>query len=174
MPKLRKYRMPDFLTSVLTQDAYCKWLHRRAVAHVKRDRKRGNTTATNESYKLAIHAAVISSEGRDWYTGEQLDWSLASRYSNTDSQTQRRKYKATLALLPTIDHVSDGLGDADFKVCAWRTNDAKSDLNCAEFVALCRRVVAHFDNTDAFGVSRCPVIGEGDHLNELTRSPAQG
>ena len=26
------------------------------------------------------------------------------------------------------DHVGDGLGAADFKICAWRTNDAKHDL----------------------------------------------
>ena len=44
-----------------------------------------------------------------------------------------------------MDHVGDGLGDADFKICAWRTNDAKNDLTYSEFVALCRRVVEHFD-----------------------------
>jgi len=56
-----------------------------------------------------------------------------------------RTYKAGFALLPTVDHVGDGLGEADFKICAWRTNDAKSDLTHDEFVALCRRVVKHFD-----------------------------
>jgi hypothetical protein len=55
--KPRKYQMPDFVSPV-RQDVYEKWLHGRAVAHVKRDKKRGNTTASNEAYKIAIHRAV--------------------------------------------------------------------------------------------------------------------
>ena len=113
--------------------------------HIKRDRKRGNTTATNEAYKMAIHRAVGVCGGYDHYTGEHLDWSLLGKYSNEESKAQGRRYKATLALLPSVDHVGDGLGEADFKICAWRTNDAKNDLTHDEFVALCRRVVSHFD-----------------------------
>lgn len=146
MPKPRKYRLPDFLSSMrLTQIGYEKWLHGRAVAHVKRDKERGNTTATNEVYKMAVHHAVIRSGGRDWYTGEFLNWSLIGRYRNKESKAKGRHFKTRFALLPTIDHVGDGLGEVDFKICAWRTNDAKSDLTQEEFVALCRRVVAHFD-----------------------------
>lgn len=144
--KPRKYQMPDFVSSVtITQDIYQKWLHGRAVAHVKRDKKRGNTTATNEAYKIAIHRAVIHCGGCDHYTGELLNWSLLCQYSNAESKAQGRHYKATLALLPSVDHVGDGLGEADFKICGWRTNDAKNDLTHDEFVALCRRVVSHFD-----------------------------
>lgn len=62
----RKYQLPDFLSSTTTQVNYEKWLHGRAVAHVKRDRKRGNTTASNEAYKIAIHRAVISSCGLEF------------------------------------------------------------------------------------------------------------
>ncbi len=146
MSKPCKYQLPGFLSSAkLTQVAYEKWLHGRAVAHVKRDKERGNTTTTNEVYKIAIHRAVVCSGGRDWYTGEPLDWSLIGRYRNEESKEKGRSYKAAMALMPTIDHVSDGLGDADFKISAWRTNDAKSDLTHEEFVSLCRRVVAHFD-----------------------------
>lgn len=147
--KLRKYQLPDFLstttTTTLTQTSYERWLRGRAAAHVKRDKKRGNTAATNEAYKIAIHRAVIHSAGKDYYTGEGLDWSLVCKYSNEESKAKGRRYKATLALLPSVDHVSDGLGEADFKICAWRTNDAKNDLTHDEFVALCRRVVKHFD-----------------------------
>jgi hypothetical protein len=145
MPKPRKYQCPDFLPSTVTQEGYEKWLCGRAVAHFKRDRARGNTTATNEAYKIAIHRAVLQCGGRDHYTGEDLDWSLVGRYSNAESKANGRRYKATLALLPSVDHVGDGLGEADFKVCAWRTNDAKNDLTHDEFVALCRRVVAHHE-----------------------------
>lgn len=146
MHKPRKYQIPDFVGSMgVTQLSYEKWLRGRAAAHVRRDKKRGNTTATNESYKIAIHRAVQRGGGSDYYTGEQLNWSLLRKYSNEESRAQGRRYKATLALLPSVDHVGDGLGVADFKICAWRTNDAKNDLSHDEFVALCRRVVAHFD-----------------------------
>jgi hypothetical protein len=146
MKKPRKYQLPDFPSVTPPAQAdYQRWLHGRAVAHVKRDKKRGNSTATNETYKIAIHAAVIRSGGRDYYTGEPLNWSLVGQYSNEESKAKGRRYKATLALLPSVDHVDDGLGEADFKICAWRTNDAKNDLTHQEFVALCRRVVEHFD-----------------------------
>jgi hypothetical protein len=146
MQKTRKYQIPDFVASMgVKQDAYQKWLHGRAVAHVIRDKGRGNTTATNEVYKMAIHRAVQCCGGLDYYTGEQLDWSLLRKYSNEESKAQGRHYKAKFALLPSVDHVGDGLGEADFKICAWRTNDAKNDLSHNDFVTLCRNVVAHFD-----------------------------
>ena len=47
---------------------------------------------------------------------ELLDWSLISHYDNAESKHGRREYKAKFALLPTIDHVGDGLGTADFKI----------------------------------------------------------
>lgn len=145
-PKTRKYQAPDFISSTLvTQKTYEKWLHGRAVAHAKRDKKRGNKTASTEPYKLAIHNAVLQSGGRDHYTGEELEWSLLLQYCNLESKAQGRLYKAKFARLPSVDHVGSGLGDADFKICAWRTNDAKNDLPHEEFVALCRSVVLHSD-----------------------------
>ena len=139
----RKYQLPEFLDGVITQAAYERWLRRKAQAHVRRDRKRNNETAVGESYRDAIHRAVVQSAGRDWYTGEQLSWKLISTYDNESSRAGRRKYKAQFALLPTVDHVGDGLGPADFKICAWRTNDAKNDLSHREFIELCQRVIAH-------------------------------
>lgn len=144
-PKLRKYQMPAFLESVIKQSAYETWLRDRAMAHVRRDRKRGNKNATIEAYESAMHAAVIRSGGRDHYTGEQLDLMLIGTYRNLESKGRGRHYKAGFTLLPSIDHVHDGLGEADFRICAWRTNDAKNDLTHEDFVALCRSVVMHFD-----------------------------
>lgn len=112
------------------------------MAHVKRDRKRGNLSATIEIYKEAIHKAVCLSDGADAYTGEPLAWNLVSKYDNAESRQGKRKYKTQFALLPTVDHLGDGLGSADFKICAWRTNDAKGDLSLSEFVELCQRIVA--------------------------------
>jgi hypothetical protein len=86
---MKKYQLPDFLSATpLAQAGYQRWLHGRAVAHVKRDKKRGNTTATNEIYKIAIHQAVIRSGGRDHYTGEPLNWSLVGHYSNEESKAK--------------------------------------------------------------------------------------
>src|SRR5712692_7836559 len=115
MVRPRKYQCPGFLCSTVTQESYEKWLGGRAIAHVKRDRARGNTTATNEAYRVAIHRAVLCSGGWDHYTGEPLDWSLLGRYSNVESKANGRRYKAKLTLYPSVDHVGDGLGEADFK-----------------------------------------------------------
>jgi hypothetical protein len=136
-----KYQLPHFLRGTLDQAIYERWLQRKAVAHVKRDRKRGNTAAMIEAYKVAIHQAVSLSKGLDAYTGETLKWDLVSKYDNEASKAGRRQYKAALGLLPTVDHVGDGLGEANFKICAWRTNDAKNDLSYLDFVDLCRRVI---------------------------------
>ncbi|MES2442089.1 MAG: hypothetical protein V4574_04605 [Pseudomonadota bacterium] len=38
MPRL--YTLPPFLADRVTKDQYERWLHRKAAAHVKRDRKR--------------------------------------------------------------------------------------------------------------------------------------
>ena len=138
-----KYQIPDFLASTLSQKAYERWLRRRAVAHVRRDKKRGNITANAEIYRVAIHLAVCNCGGSDHYTGEPLEWSLISSYNNSESKEHARKYKAKYALLPTVDHIGDGLGEANFVICAWRTNDAKNDLSHEDFVALCRRVLEH-------------------------------
>ncbi|NLO91728.1 MAG: hypothetical protein GX410_07035 [Elusimicrobia bacterium] len=138
--KPHKYELPAFLIGVLEQAGYAKWLQGRAMAHVRRDKKRGNTMATVAEYKTAIHAAVCRSAGKDAYTGEALDWSSLGTWNNSLSEKGRREYKAKFAQLPTVDHVGDGTGPADFKICAWRTNDAKSDMKADEFIALCRKV----------------------------------
>jgi hypothetical protein len=124
-----KYALPAFLEGKVTQANYVRWLARKSRSLLTRDKKRGNTDALNEGYKMAVHRAVIESGGADHYTGEALDWSLLSKYDNASSQQKRRAYKAEFALLPTVDHVSDGRGPADFKICGWRTNDAKHDLS---------------------------------------------
>jgi hypothetical protein len=94
-----------------------------------------------ELYKTAIHEAVCASMGIDAYTKEALAWDLISTYNNEESKAGKRGYKAKFALLPTVDHVGDGLGVADFKICSWRTNDSKGDLSLSEFIELCERVL---------------------------------
>ena len=110
---------------------------------MRRDRRRKNKSARIESYKVAIHKAVGKSGGIDSYTGEKLRWDLISRYDNEASKLGRRRYKARFALLPTVDHVGNGMGAAKFEICSWRTNNAKADLRFSDFFKLCRRVVRH-------------------------------
>jgi hypothetical protein len=140
---LGKYKLPDFLLGQCPAEIYHRWLHRKAVAHVRRDRRRGNTQAAVAAYKAAIHAAVVDSGGRDVYTGRALQWNLISRYKNLDSKAGGRWYKQKFSDLPTVDHVSDNIGRPEFRICSWRTNDAKGDLSIDDFLALCFEVVAH-------------------------------
>ena len=138
-----KYQLPPFLMGKVKQEAYEQWLRRRAQAHVKRDRLRGNPTAIGEAYRNAIHAAVVNCGGYDVYTGEELNWLLISGYNNDQSKKKGRNYKREFALLPTVDHVGDGTGTTDFKICGWRTNDAKNDLSLSEFLSVCQTVLEH-------------------------------
>ena len=146
----RKYQHPKFLKQVkykISQEDYEKWLQRKAKSLARRDRKyferRGKELKiVVVEYKMAIHKAVCECKEKDVYTGEALDWSLLSKWDNEEARKRGREYKQAFALLPSVDHVS-GLGVADFKICSWRTNDAKNDLSLDEFVALCKKVVEH-------------------------------
>jgi len=138
---MKKYQLPSFLEGVVTQAHYERWLHRKAMAHIKRDRKRQDKVATNEEYKVAIHRAVEESQGKDAYTDEPLDWTLISTYDNEESKAHKAQYKKRFALLPSVDHVGNETGPTEFKICGWRTNDAKNDLYYQEFVDLCRKVI---------------------------------
>ncbi len=80
----RKYKLPEFLAGVISQESYERWLRRKAIAHVRRDRRRGNATAMGEPYRVAIHDAVARSHGRDAYTGEELAWTLISTYDTSE------------------------------------------------------------------------------------------
>ena len=138
-----KYELPPSLIGKINQATYSYWLRNQSRRHFGRDKGRGNNTITNEKHKIAIYVAVSQSNGNDQYTGEALDWSLVRKYDNEKAKKGGRKYKATFALLPTIDHCDDGLGPANFKICSWRTNDAKNDLSYSDFVELCCRVIAY-------------------------------
>ena len=142
----RKYPLPSFLIGSCSQEEYSRWLHRKAIAHIRRDRKRGNTKATIEGYKIAIHGAVEKSVGNDSYTGNPLRWDLISKYDNDDSKDGGRVYKKDFGDLPTVDHVDDGMGSPDFKICSWRINDAKNDLSYDEFIDVCRQVLKYYNN----------------------------
>jgi hypothetical protein len=139
-----QYPVPVCIKGQCDQVKYSRWLHRKAAAHTRRDRKR-DIACTLARYKAEIHAAVCSSGHLDFYTGEPLDWSQVSTYDNALSKSGRTKYKKTLALLPTIDHTVDESGRPKFVICSWRVNDAKGDPKMDEFYRLCERVLKHRD-----------------------------
>jgi hypothetical protein len=157
----RKHTMPPFLNGVVRPEKYESWLGRKAAAHVKRERAR-QRMASASVYKEAIHAAVVLSEGKDAYTGEFLDWPRIGTYDNDESKAGRHGYKAQHALLPTIDHLDAGATEASFRVCAWRTNDAKNDLSIKSFLELCQRVLEHA----GFSVTQ-PTSASGSGLDLL-------
>lgn len=45
----KRYKLPDFLKEWTTQEIYERWLRRKAAAHVRRDRRRGNLGLFAES-----------------------------------------------------------------------------------------------------------------------------
>ena len=138
-----KYELPPFLDdAVVTRQVYVGWLRRKAQAHARRDSRRWGRTIRVSSYKEAIHRAVGESNGRDFYTREELDWSLISNYDNRDSQSQGVKYKKRFALLPTVDHADPESQQADFRICGWRTNDCKNDLTLAELRTFCETLLS--------------------------------
>lgn len=162
----KRYKLPDCLISRTDQGTYERWLRRKADAHVKRDRKRCSYEIMGEEYRLLIHEAVSRSGGKDHYTGEDLRWDLLSTYDNEASRLDRVAYKASLALLPTVDHVPGADGRYDFVICGWRTNDAKNDLSHDDFIALCRKVIAHHE-------SRVPVkYDDGSPVGLRLRGPS--
>ena len=136
------YKLPEFLAGRITREKYISWLQRKAQAHVKRDRLRLKRQITLADYKMSIHLAVESSNGKDWYTGEELAWEKISTYDNADSKSHRAQYKTGFSLLPTVDHVITDRGDYDVVICSWRMNGAKSDLSLADFLTLCRKVIS--------------------------------
>ncbi len=136
------YELPPFLEGKLSREAYVRWLHRKAQAHAVRDRRRWRRHIKISGYKQAIHAAVLRSQGRDHWTREQLDWSLLSKYDNSESRAGGLAYKRRFSLLPTVDHVDPESKTAKFEICGWRTNDCKNDLTLRELRRFCRKILS--------------------------------
>jgi hypothetical protein len=142
---MKKYQLPEFLVGVITQEKYERWLQRKSIAHVRRDRRRGNRGAKNVEYKTAIHDAIIKSEGLDAYTKGRLNWSLLGKWNNEEAKKGGRHHKRKFYSLPSLDHIGDGRGKPEFKICAMLTNDVKSDLSYEELLDFCERLLKAAD-----------------------------
>ena len=53
-----KYELPPFLEGMFERQIYVQWLHRKAQAHARRDRRRWSRAIRASHYKQAIHHAV--------------------------------------------------------------------------------------------------------------------
>lgn len=133
------YHLPRFLEGVLTRDDYVRWLQGKAQSHVVRDRRRwGDDSLSNSGYKQAIHQAVLDSKGRDYYTGEELDWSLLRRGAYDSKIRYDPEARRGFRLRPAVDHISaEPADEPDFVICADRTNRCKSDLSVGEMRKFC-------------------------------------
>jgi hypothetical protein len=107
---MKKYVVPEFLSGRVDQDRYERWLKAKARAHSKGDVGRFGVRSSAEAYRDMPHAAVLSSSGKDCYTGEDLHWEKISTYNNDHSRAGKTAYKAGFALLPTADHVRKATG----------------------------------------------------------------
>lgn len=141
-----KFPVPECLIGKCKQEDYTHWLYGKAAAHVRRDKKRGNTICTTEMYRQAIHEAVTNGGDCDFYTGEKLRWNLIRTYDNEESKKGRRNYKRQFSQLPTVDHEDDGLGNPNFVICAWKTNDCKNDLSVEDLRKFCEVFLAYQNN----------------------------
>ena len=134
---------PDWMPDA-AKGTYPGWVQRKAVTLAKRDQKRGGV-GNVQHYRLAIHEAVLASEGRDYWTGEALAWELIGTYDNRDAATGKGESKKRFAMLPTIDQRSNQ-AEPDFVICGWRTNDAKHDMTPQELLQFCSAVIKHSPN----------------------------
>lgn len=121
--------------------AYPGWVQRKAVTLCKRDQKRGGS-GNVQQYRLAIHQAVLASQGRDHWSGEWLAWHLIGTSETPDAAGARPEQRRLSAMLPTIDHRTP-VPEADFVICARRTKEARHDMTPDELLAFCRAVVEH-------------------------------
>ena len=139
-------QLPVFLKGKLIHEEYVNWLKRKAVSLRRRDKRRykklgkDKPLASLSRYRNKIHEAVISSEGRDYYTNEELSWNKIGNYNNEESKKKGRQYRREFYDLPTIDHY-DSENELDFRICSWIVNDCKSDLSYDDFLQLCEKVL---------------------------------
>jgi len=137
------FDLPAFLIGVVEPERYMKWLRGRARAHGKRDDGRGHAQATVKNYMRLIHEAVIASNGRDYYTGQPLDWNLIGTYSNTESKRGRHAYKRKFDRMPSVDHEVADATSATFRICGWSTNDSKHAMCTQEFTEMAGAILEH-------------------------------
>ena len=118
------------------------WVMKKGYSLYQRDLKRTNEKFkyNYNDYRQKICEAIkmAPDAGKDYYTGEKLDWNLIGKYKNSDAKQNGKAYKRKFALMPTVDHIN-AEAKPEFVICSWRMNDAKNDLSECGFTKLCIR-----------------------------------
>lgn len=141
---MEKYQLPHFLRKKgINRETYKKWLERKARSLFLRDKKyfekRGEIFKWKlQDYKEAIHKAVCESNGKCFYTGEDLAWEQILKFDG----------KQKIHNLPTIDHLNGKKIDnkLNFVITSWKVNDMKNDLSLEEFIELCEKIISRKKN----------------------------
>lgn len=98
-------------------------------------------------YRSLVYDAILRSGGVDCYTGQPLRWDLWAReYEQGQHAVVMAKHRHEY---PTFDHehlLVGGQRTFVLHLCAFSTNDMKGDRTREEFIAWCRKVVAHADS----------------------------
>jgi len=136
--KKTKYEMPSFIKPE-KETAYFRWLGRKAMILRKRDERYGCKVKPRKTYKEKIHEAVLKSNGKDFYTGLSLDWSLISRFNGNNY------HSLDTSVLPTVDHF-DGRCSLKFVICSWLVNDMKGNMSYKKFLEMCAAVINNKNN----------------------------
>jgi hypothetical protein len=142
----QKYFPPDVLSGIMTEQAYPKWLTRKAkhiyYADVK-EKRPCSDNATAMQYKELIHAAIHAAGNVDPFTGDPFSWELLGTWDDALDKDPDQALIRKFGTLPTVDHVDPFGARPEFEICSWIINRCKANQTPAEFVALCEKVVAH-------------------------------
>jgi putative endonuclease len=146
----RKYLPPPWLENIFTVAEYEHLLDERAEDIYRRDlaAKRPYALAGSKAfYKEQIHKAIWENGEKDPYTGDTLDWTLVGKWDSRKNKAPAKlsagRFSKAFYLLPVVDHIDPNAPQLAFEICSWIVNECKSDLNPADFVALCARVTSH-------------------------------
>ena len=148
---MRKYEIPEFISAFeINQKDYTRWLENKARTHYNRDKKyfgeKFNSKIKPKEYKLAIHNAVIKSDGKCFYTDEKLAWNKINKFGSLIENNKRDYDKRKYELLPTLEHIDRSVHSLNFAIVSWKVNDAKNNLNIEEFLELCKLVISKENN----------------------------
>jgi hypothetical protein len=94
-------------------------------------------------YKEKIHAAVKENGQYDKYTKDALQWELVSTWDANRAKNGQDSYRDKFLLMPTVDHIDPEGQLLEFEIVSWLVNDCKSGLNPAQFIDLCKKIIAN-------------------------------
>lgn len=138
------YPAPDFVRALNVPCArYAEWLEKQAQSCRQRD-ARPNKPAI-DAYRERIHKAVLISAGRDFYTGDMLEW---NRLNHDLPLTGGRRRHLQRGQYPSVDHYT-GTNSMDFRICSALVNHAKGPMSHQQFLKLCQKVVSERQRSDA-------------------------